>query len=399
MHALFRNPLIFPVYVPTFLLSFCKGMLIPILPFYAKSFDVSYTLVGLILAAEGIGSIFGALPTSVVLNKLGRKNAMILGVLMVTLSVAGLFFAPTVVVVLLLRIISGVGASIWNISRHAYLTDVTSPNQRGRALSVFGGVNRIGTFAGPAVGGILAAAFTLRTPFLAFGAIALLATLVAALAVERRDTPVSIPQKGHIRHIASVFKAHYRILGTAGLGQLCAQTIRNGRYVFIPLFGADVLHLSVDEVAYIMSFSGFIDMFVFPVAGIIMDRFGRKFAMIPCFAIQALGMALIPFIGGYYGLLGLTCLIGFGNGIGSGTMMTLGADLAPKDNMGEFLSFWRLIGDGGQMGAPMIVGKIADIVGLSPAAFVIAGIGLTASSIFLFFVPETLEKPQQPTPA
>lgn len=398
MHALLRNPLIFPVYVPTFLLSFCKGILLPILPFYAKSFDVSYTLVGVILAAEGIGSIFGALPTSIVLNKLGRKNAMILGVLMVTFSVTGLFFAPSVVVVLLLRLISGVGASIWNISRHAYLTDVTSPNQRGRALSIFGGVNRIGTFAGPAVGGILAAAFTLRTPFLAFGAIALLATLVAALAVERRDTPVSIPPKGHIRHIAGVFNTHRRILSTAGLGQLCAQTVRNGRYVFIPLFGADVLNLSVDEVAYIMSFSGFVDMFIFPVAGIIMDRFGRKFAMIPCFAIQALGMALIPFTGGYYELLGITCLIGFGNGIGSGTMMTLGADLAPKDNMGEFLSFWRLIGDGGQMGAPMIVGKVADVVGLSPAAFVIAGIGLTASGIFLFFVPETLEKPQTPAP-
>jgi MFS family permease len=81
-------------------------------------------------------------------------------------------------------------------------------------------------------------------------------------------------------------------------------------------------------------------------------------------------------------------------------MMTLGADLAPKENVGEFLSFWRLIGDGGQMGAPMIVGRIADMVGLSPAAFVIAGIGLAASGIFLFFVPETLQKPPpQPSPS
>ncbi|MFT5366840.1 MAG: MFS family permease [Candidatus Latescibacterota bacterium] len=400
MNALIRNPLILPVYVPTFLLSFCRGLIIPILPFYAKSFDISYTLVGVILAAEGIGSILGALPTSIVINKLGRKNAMILGVLMVAFSVAGLFFAPSVIVVLLLRLISGVGGSIWNISRHAYLTDVTSPNQRGRALSIFGGVNRIGTFAGPAVGGILAAAFTLRTPFLAFGAIAIITAIVAAFTVERRDTPVVISSKGHIHHIAGIFHAHYRILCTAGVGQLFAQTIRNGRYVFIPLFGADVLGLDVDDVAYIMSFSGFIDMLVFPVAGVIMDRFGRKFAMIPCFAIQAIGMACIPFTGNYYELLGVTCLIGFGNGIGSGTMMTLGADLAPKENVGEFLSFWRLIGDGGQMGAPMIVGRIADMVGLSPAAFVIAGIGLAASGIFLFFVPETLQKPPpQPTPS
>ena len=397
MKALLRNPIIFPVYVPTFLLSFCRGLIIPILPLYAKSFDISYALVGVILAAEGIGSIIGDLPTSIVLNKLGRKNAMILGVLLVAFSGVGLFFAPSVIAVLILRLISGVGASIWNISRHAYITDVTSPHQRGRTLAVFGGVNRIGTFAGPALGGILAAAFTLRTPFLAFGLIALLATLVAALAVERKDAPVAVPSKGHLHHIAGIFHTHYKILCTAGIGQLCAQTIRSGRTVIVPLFGADVLGLGYEDVGYIVSISGLVDMLLFPVAGIIMDRFGRKFAMIPCFAIQALGMALIPLTGSFVGLLAATCLIGFGNGLGSGTMMTLGADLAPKEHMGEFLSFWRLIGDGGHMGGPMIVGQVADVVGLSPAAFVIAGVGLTASAIFLFFVPETLQKTPAPT--
>ncbi|MGA1196460.1 MAG: MFS transporter, partial [Candidatus Latescibacterota bacterium] len=99
MKALLRNPIIFPVYVPTFLLSFCRGLIIPILPLYAKSFDISYALVGVILAAEGIGSIIGDLPTSIVLNKLGRKNAMILGVLLVAFSGVGLFFAPSVIAV------------------------------------------------------------------------------------------------------------------------------------------------------------------------------------------------------------------------------------------------------------------------------------------------------------
>lgn len=392
MKNLLQNPLIIPVYIPTFLLSFCRGIIIPILPLYAKSFDISYALVGVILAGEGIGSIVGDLPTSVIINKLGRKNAMILGVLMVAFSVLALFFAPSVLLVLLLRLLSGFGASIWNISRHAYITDVTSPHQRGRALAVFGGVNRIGTFLGPAAGGMLAAAYTLRTPFLAFGLVALLAAIIAALAIERSDSPVTISPKGHLHHIASIFRTHYRILCTAGIGQLCAQTIRSGRTVIIPLYGADVLGLGYEEVGWIVSISGFVDMLMFPVAGIIMDRFGRKFAMIPCFAIQAIGMACIPLTGNFLGLLAATCLIGFGNGIGSGTMMTLGADLAPRENLGEFLSFWRLIGDGGHMGGPMIVGQVADIVGLSPAAFVIAGIGLSASAIFLFFVPETLQK-------
>jgi MFS-type transporter involved in bile tolerance (Atg22 family) len=76
-------------------------------------------------------------------------------------------------------------------------------------------------------------------------------------------------------------------------------------------------------------------------------------------------------------------------------MMTLGADLAPKNAMGEFLGLWRLIGDGGFLSGPLTVGYVADIVGLSPAAYVIGGIGLLSASIFAFFVPETLHKSAQ----
>jgi MFS family permease len=398
MNILTRNPLILPVYLPTFLLSLCRGLIIPILPLYAKSFDVSYALVGVILAAEGIGSVIGDLPASIVINKLGRKNAMIVGVLTVTFSGFALFFAPSVLIVVLLRMVAGVGASIWNISRHAYITAVTERHQRGKTLAIFGGVNRIGTFVGPALGGLLAATYTLRTPFIAFGVIALLGAIVASLAVERGDSAVSIYLKGFAHHIAGIFRMHYRILCSAGMGQLCAQTIRSGRTVIVPLFAADMLGLGYEDVGYIVSLSGFVDMVLFPVAGVIMDRFGRKFAVIPSFVIQAIGMALIPLTGGFFELLGVTCLIGIGNGLGSGTMMTIGADLAPKENMGEFLSFWRLIGDGGQMGGPMIVGQVADIVGLAPAAVVIAGIGLAGSGIFLFLVPETLQKSSSSSP-
>ncbi len=392
MPHMLRNPLVLPVYVPTFLMSFASGLLIPSLPLYAKSFGISYSMIGLLLATEGIGRIVGDLPAAIMLNKLGRKNAMVLGVIAVALSSAALFFAPTVWIAMIFRLITGMGESIWNISRHAYLADVTSPNQRGRALSVFGGINRIGSFAGPAVGGFIAALYTLRSPFLIFGVIAILVALIAAIVVERSNTLIPTPTKGHLRHIGDIFKAHAQILLTAGSGQLFAQTIRSGRQVIIPLFGADMLGLGYEDVGLIVSISGFVDMALFYPAGYIMDHFGRKYAIIPCFSIQGIGMALIPFADGFTGLLLAACLIGFGNGIGSGNMMTLGADLAPKNAVGEFLGLWRLIGDGGFLSGPLAVGYVADIFGLSPAAYVIGGIGLLSASIFAFFVPETLHK-------
>jgi hypothetical protein len=109
---------------------------------------------------------------------------------------------------------------------------------------------------------------------------------------------------------------------------------------------------------------------------------------------MALGMALLPFSAGALTLLLATSVIGFGNGLGAGTMMTLGADLAPREAAGEFLGLWRLVGDAGQMSGPVAAGSIADLVGFGAAAFVMAGIGLLAAGTIYVAVEETLQSRQ-----
>ncbi len=99
-----------------------------------------------------------------------------------------------------------------------------------------------------------------------------------------------------------------------------------------------------------MTLGAVVDVSMFFPAGMLMDRFGRKVAAVPSFGLMALGIGLIPFARSFdfLTLLLVTMIIGFGNGLGSGLMMTLGADLAPPGAAGEFLGFWRLIGDIGQ---------------------------------------------------
>jgi MFS family permease len=130
-------------------------------------------------------------------------------------------------------------------------------------------------------------------------------------------------------------------------------------------------------------------MLLFYPVGVIMDRWGRKFAIVPSFIVQGIGLALIPLTSGFYSLAAVAGLIGFGNGLGSGTMMTLGADLAPADSRGEFLGMWRLIGDVGFMLGPSVAGLVAASLTLPAAALVMGSSGLVASLIFLFLVPET----------
>ncbi len=196
-----------------------------------------------------------------------------------------------------------------------------------------------------------------------------------------------------------MFREHYRVLASAGLGQFLGQMIRSGRRVVIPLFAADVIGLDLNQIGLIVTFSAAIDMSMFYPAGVIMDRYGRKFASVPCFAIQALGMALIPFTTSFGTLLLATLVVGFGNGLGSGSMLTLGSDLAPKESMGEFIGMWRLIGDAGQTSAPIVVGRIADAMSLSMATFAIAAAGFGAAAVLALLVPETRPGHEKPAPA
>ena len=364
--------------------------MIPVLPIFTRTFDASYGVVGLVLAAEGIGQLCGNLPVGTLLRRFGRNNTMRIGVVIVVSTVLALYWSQTVLEVVCLRFLTGVGHAVWNVSRVAYLAEETVSQGRGRAIALFGGVSRMGSFIGPGVGGLVAACWGIRAPFIAYALIAVVVLLIVLVGLGPEKRGVETANKKSFR-MWDIFKEHRSILTRAGSGQLLAQTVRSGRSVIVPLYAADVIGLSVDQIGFVLSAASFVDMSLFYPAGVIMDRFGRKFAIVPSFLLQALGMAAIPLTGGFISLTAAVCVIGIGNGLSSGSMMTLGADLAPPADVGDFLGVWRLIGDGGRMGSPLVVGGISDIVGLHPAALIIACAGLCSSAIFAFLVPETLE--------
>ena len=174
------------------------------------------------------------------------------------------------------------------------------------------------------------------------------------------------------------------------------QMVRAGPAVVLPLYGATVLGMQVEEIGYPMGMASFIDMLFFYPTGIIMDRFGRKWAVVPSALIMSLGLALIPLTGSPLGLAAAAVLNGLGNGLGSGVMITMGADLAPREGRGEFLGLWSLIGDAGSSSGPVLVGAVTDLLALSPATWVIATSGLAAASVFGLLVPETLKRSAEP---
>ena len=173
--------LLLPVYVPTLLLSIGQGILVPTLPLYAQDFGVNYALVSLAVAAAGLGTLVGDVPSGMMLERFGRKPVMVVGTVMLALSTLGLVYLQHFPALLLLRFLAGLGTAMWNISRMAYLTDTVPLRDRGRALSTLGGVSRIGTFVGPALGGVLGTILGLTAPFYAAAATAAAAAVISII--------------------------------------------------------------------------------------------------------------------------------------------------------------------------------------------------------------------------
>jgi len=381
------------VYVPSLLLAISQGALIPILPLYARDFGVSYGMIGLLLSSQALGTLVADVPAGMLLRRLGVQLAMVIGMGVTVLSIVALFWTRSVPEAVIYRFIGGIGGALFNVARHAYLAGIIRVDSRGRAISLQGGIFRTGRLLGPALGGAMAASLGFRVPFLVIGVLCAGAGILVAIS----GRGITLGAEGPVATegwrgsaLVRALSSGRRELTYAGLGHLFAQMIRAGRTVVVPLYAADVLGLDVQAIGFVESASSAVDLAMFVPAGYVMDRKGRKWAIVPSFLLQSAGMALIPLAGNLTLLLAATCLYGIGNGLGSGSMMTLGADLAPPTARGEFLGVWRLIGDAGASGGPLVVGGVADLLVLPTAILVVAGAGIVASAVFALLVPETL---------
>ena len=390
---IYRSPLVVAVYVPTMLLAFAEGLLVAVLPLYAASFGVGYGLVGVATSATAIGTLLTDVPAGAVLGRVGLRPAMIAGSGLVTASTLALVWSEQFPGLVLFRFLAGIGGAMWALSRHAYIAEAIPAAQRGKALSMFGGINRIGIFAGPAIGGYVTQLVGIHPTFALSAGLSGLALVMSAILLKplTRGT-TGLGARSRWRLVGSGLRLNARDLSAAAVAQALGQMIRAGRFLIIPLWGAQ-LGLNPAEVGTIVTAGAIVDVAMFLPAGVLMDRFGRKVAAVPSFSLMALGIGLIPFTQDFLTLLLVAMLIGMGNGLGAGLMMTLGADLAPPGATGEFLGIWRLIGDVGAVAGPIVVGLVAAVLGLAGGAWVLSLVGWLAVGTLARLVRETRVRP------
>jgi MFS family permease len=288
-------------------------------------------------------------------------------------------------------LVMGAGWAFWQLARLAFVSEIVPAQQRGRVLSVVGGTNRIGNFVGPLIGGFVGREFGLNAIFYVQAAVGISAALVMVFSVNSSNRTRVTHSAGVFKTFRSTLKEHRRIFATAGFAVIMLQLLRQARQVFLPLWGKSI-GLDIQEISIVFSISTAIDMLMFYPAGHVMDHWGRKWVAVPSLMILSLSVALIPLSHGFALLALIGLLAGFGNGIGAGIAMTLGADFAPPSTRGEFLGLWRFVGDVGTAGGPLLIGLLAGIASLGAASVVVAAFGVAGAVLLTKVVPEPLKR-------
>ena len=387
--------LLIPLYLPAFFFFVGVGMLVPTLPLLLAEFGVSYTAIAIGVAVVSVGTILFNLPAGVLLGRFSNRIVTTVGALVMLATTLPLVFADEFTQVLILRLVFGCGLSMVFLSRVTFLGEAVEVEHRGRATAMLGGTMRISRFfLGPALVGLFGAFLDLRALFAlaaAFQAVAALASWYG----QRGEENLRLTEGPRTKMFQGLDVARVYLqprVAIASAGAFLGQFTRAARLAIIPFFGAFVLDLDASAIGYITAVGGALDMAFFPLAGWMMDRWGRKFCSVPSFTVMGLGMFLVAVSDTWVLLLLASAVLGVGNGLGSGALMTLGVDLSPPDRISEFLGAWRAIGEVGELSGSVLPGQFGDSVGFENGSMILGAIGLFGGLLILLFVPETLQK-------
>ena len=384
-----------PAFGPSLLFGLGEGAILPVIALTARELGASVPQAALAVMLIGAGSLVSNIPASLITMHRGERWAIVAAAVWCALAMGLCGWTRDLGLFALGSFMIGMSQAVFNLARQSYLTDAVPVEYRARALSTLGGVMRIGMFIGPFIG----AAAIYRFGLVGAYGVGIVALLVAAVVAARipdleahpADADLAAGPQAAAPTLLTTLRDHRHIFVTLGVGVMLVAAVRSSRQAVIPLW-ADHLALEPSVAALIYGLAGGIDMLVFYPAGKVMDQKGRRWVAVPSMLIMGAGLLLMPLTHGATTLLLAAALVGFGNGIGSGMVMTLGADHSPRTGRAHFLGVWRLMADIGASCGPALLSALAASLSLAAGIAVTGLIGFAAAAQLAYWIPRAGER-------
>lgn len=398
-------------FLPTLLFSIGEGAIIPLIPLVADDLGASLAVAGVIAAMIMVGELFGDIPSGWVVSRIGERHAMIGSSALTVGAVLICLGAPNPWVLGVGIFMIGIATAVFALARHAFMTVYVPLVYRARALSTLGGIFRAGWFIGPLLSaGLISLTGSTQSAFWMFIVCSLAAALVLLLlpdpsalfarpAITSGTTqrsagnpalPGLLPAPAPTIGLFATIWSHRGVLSRLGTGAALVGAMRASRTVILPLWAISI-GISAPETALIIGIAGGIDFALFYASGQIMDRFGRAWTAVPSLIGLGAGHLVLATThdlpNNVEWFITVAMFLALANGIGSGLIMTLGADLAPRTDPARFLGAWRFTADFGSAVAPLGVAGITAIASLSLASGVMGVLGLCGAMMLGTYIP------------
>ena len=386
-----RTSDILSFYVPSFFIFVGMGIVSPVLTIYAKSFGVSIFLASMAITIYSVGRLVMDFPAGLLADKFGRKPLMIVGAVLITLTAFLNASTDNFLVFLIYRFIQGLGSSMWMTSRTTLLADILKPEERGRVLGYFQSFQTIGQAAGPTLGGFVATWWGIKANFYFFALTGLISLIVTQFFI--RETVGSQAHESELTFPKDLMARLVKNKGFifASIASATAFFAMSGiRQTMLPIYAAQVANLSPADIGMILSAATIANLFLTIPIGYGIDLLGRKPIVVASLILYGLSMFLFPQVSTFL----LLCIVSLIMGIGSsGTQqapLAMATDATIGEPRGISMGIFRFFGDIGSLIGPLLLGVVADNLGIIIPFYIMGSIMILNSVLIFILGEETL---------
>jgi DHA1 family tetracycline resistance protein-like MFS transporter len=361
------------------------SLILPLLPYYAETFEATPTIVGLLLGANALTQLISAPVIGRLSDRYGRRPLLILSIGGTVASFLMLGFADSLWVLFASRILDGLLGGNVSLAQ-AYITDVTDEENRARGLGLIGASFGLGFIFGPALGGTLSVGGNYRLPAFAAAILAALNLLGVFLWLPESLPPEKRSQRA--RSPRSEFSA--RALWEA-LRRPCVGPLLNVQLLYalaftmfqtmFSLFALERLGLDARSTSFVLTYVGLLIVAVQGGGiGFLTKRFSDKqliFGGSILLALTLLGWALTPTV---WWLLAILAPLALASGVLRVAVNSALTKSVYPEEVGGALGLSAALGSLARIASPVVGAFLLDNVST-------AAPGVLASVLMLFLVP------------
>ena len=396
-----------PVLVPFALFAVGLGAIMPILVLGALSLGSTQAFAAAIVGIMGAVSLMATVPAGILIDRLGDFRAMTVAtaaaiIVLGSIVAAFIWDSPySLLVYTLALMVFGPVSDVWSLARQAVVAEVMPPADLAKAMTALGGTQRVGNLVGPMIGAGLMLVFPIWSVFVFSGLTAVAAIAIMALPIAQipgfddhphraeaaptsppddhdpsltdGDSPAEAadpghgdaahPRRGKKKDRRPPLDVRWKSVILTGVTIIALAAARAAQPVVVQLWGVEIgLHKS--SISLIIAFGAGLELIVMFLGAYIKDHLGRVATLVACLSIFGTGFVIMVAKPDLAGMVIAAAVMAFGNGLGAGVNMTIGADLSPAVGRPRFLGIWAIFNNGGKLGGPTLLSLIITVTTL-----------------------------------